>query len=90
MPAGDAPWMQFIDANSVPLAGMLSGFLVGGLFAGWPAFSARLYAALFPISPRAMRRIGYVALAWGAWSTMALAARVHFGVDLMPWVGADG
>jgi hypothetical protein len=90
MPAGGAAWMQFIDANSVPLAGMVSGFLIGGLFAGWPAFSAQLYAVLFPISPTVMRRIGYVALAWGAWSTGALIARVYFGVDLMPWADAGG
>lgn len=90
MLAADAPWMSFIDANSVPLAGMVSGFLIGSLFAGWPAFSARLYAVLFPISTMIMRRIGYVALAWGAWSTGALIARVYFGIDLMPWGDADG
>jgi hypothetical protein len=87
--AGDLPWMQFIDANSVPFAGMLSGFLIGSLFAGWPSFSARLYALLFPNSTTVMRRIGYVALAWRAWSTAALIARVYFGIDLMPWGEAD-
>ena len=85
MPAGDASWMQFIDVNSVPLAGMLSGFLIGSLFAFWPALSARLYAPLIPISTTVMRRIGYVGLAWGAWSTLALIAHLYFGLNLMPW-----
>ena len=84
--AGDPPWMQFTDANSVPLAGMLSGFLIGSLLAGWPPFSARLYALLISNSTTVVRRIGYVALAW---STGALIARVYFGIDLMPWGEAD-
>jgi hypothetical protein len=83
------PLLSFIDTNSVALAGMLSGFLVGGVFAIWPAFCARLYEPLVPISPLMMRRVGYIALLLGVWSTLALILRLAYGINIMP-TGAPG
>jgi hypothetical protein len=70
----DPPWLQFVSIEIEPLAGMLSGFLVGSLFAFWPKVGVKLYAPLFEISPKAIRIFGYLWLAWGVWSTLILIA----------------
>jgi hypothetical protein len=75
--------LDFFDVHEVALSGMLSGFLIGGVFTIWPRLIARLYAALLPISPTVIRRIGWVGLGWGVWSTVALIVHVWFGFDLM-------
>jgi hypothetical protein len=74
MSPNDPPWLQFVNAEIEPLCGMLSGFLVGSLFAFWPKIGTKLYAPWCVVSPRAIQIFGYFGLAWGVWSTLILIA----------------